>query len=144
MPVLLPLLLMLDPASQACPTPAAPPPGFADWAMPGNRPGIGQRFDVAGALAVVGETAEERARGGRAAVIEIEVPRAGSYGVALSDGAWIDMVRNGKPLAATGHDHGPPCSGIRKIVRFTLVPGRYQLRLSGIMASSIGVMVAAV
>ncbi|MFY0022699.1 hypothetical protein ABTQ05_22485, partial [Acinetobacter baumannii] len=75
-----------------------------------------------------GETAEERARGGKAAAVEIDVPRAGTYAVALSDAAWIDVNRNDKTQTSTGHDHGPACSGIRKIVAFALVPGHYQLR----------------
>lgn len=139
---LLPLLLAAEETPAACTAVAPPPPGFAGWSTPGNRPLIGARFNVSGALAVAGETAEEHARGGKAAVIEIAIPRAGTYGVALSDGAWIDVVRDGKALTAVGHGHGPACSGIRKIVRFALGAGQYQFRLSGIKAASIGVMIA--
>lgn len=133
----LPLLMMAETPPSAC----TPPPGFEAWSTHGNRPGIGQRFDLAGALAVAGETAEERARDGRAVVVEIDVPRAGRYAIALSDGAWIDLVRNGSPVAAAGHQHGTACSGIRKIVEFDLAPGRQQLRLSGIKAATIGVLI---
>lgn len=140
--MILGLMLATEAAAQPCPVQPVLPRGFAGWTVPGNRPGIGRRFDVTGARAVAGETAQERARGGKALVVEITVPRAGSYAVALSDAAWIDLVRNGKTQAATGHQHGDTCSGIRKIVRFDLLPGQYQLRLSGIKADRIGIMIA--
>ena len=39
--------------------------------------------------------------------------------------------RDGKIIGSVAHTEGPPCSGIRKIVDFTLAPGRYALQLSG-------------
>jgi hypothetical protein len=116
--------------------------GLAGWATNGSHPGIGTRFTLTGAANVAGLTAEERARGGTAAIIEIAVPTARTYSIALSDGAWIDVVQGGKPLAAVGHEHGATCTGIRKIVKFTLGAGQVQLRLSGIKAATIGVLIA--
>lgn len=143
---MLPLIAMLlaadGPAN--CPADVPPPPSaFRAWATPGNRPAIGVRFDLAGSTSVAGETAAERGRGGKAAFITLTVPRAGRYGVALSEKAWVDMARGQHVLAATGHEHGPACGGIAKIVWFDLAPGDYQLRLSGIKAPSVGVLVAA-
>src|SRR3546814_2325418 len=64
-------------------------------------------------------------RPGRAALVPIEIATAGTYRVALSEGAWVDMVRDGTSLPSVAHGHGPRCSGIHKIVDFKLAPGRY-------------------
>ena len=136
------LLLAGQAPSTPCPAVAPPPAGLAGWVTNGSRPNIGTRFTLTGAANVAGLTAEERARGGTAAIIEIAVATAGTYSIALSDGAWIDVVQRGKPLAATGHEHGAPCTGIRKIVKFTLGGGPVQLRLSGIKAATIGILIA--
>ena len=69
------------------------------------------------------------------------VREAGDYRVALSAGAWIDVVKDGTRLASTAHMHGPACSGIAKIVTFTLQPGSYVLQISGIKAPAIRVMI---
>ena len=60
----------------------------------------------------------------------LHVAAAGQYRVALSAGAWIEMVGNGKPIASVAHLHGPACSGIGKIVAFALAPGDYVVQLS--------------
>ena len=55
---------------------------------------------------------------------------AGTYRIALSSGAWIDVARDGKALVSVGHGHGPACSSIHKVVDFSLQPGDYLLQLS--------------
>jgi hypothetical protein len=65
------------------------------------------------------------------------VADAGSYRVALGAAAWVDVVKagakagNGSVMTSTAHGHGPDCSGIRKMVDFTLQPGTYLLQISG-------------
>lgn len=135
-------ILLLQAASADCTAIVPPPPALAAWRVPRNRPAVGVRFDLAGARAVAGLTAEERARGGKAMILEITVEHAGRYAVALSDAAWIDLARDGIALKPLSFGHGPACTGIRKIVRFELPAGRYKLRLSGIVAPMIGVLVA--
>lgn len=130
-------------AAAPCPAVAPPPARLSGWTTTSNRPGIGTRFDIAGAASVAGLSAEERGRGGKGVIVDIAVPRAGVYAIAISDAAWIDVRQGGRTLASTGHDHGPACTGIRKIVRFTLDAGRVELRLSGIKAARIGVLIAA-
>jgi len=70
------------------------------------------------------------------------VPAAGTYRVALGSAAWIDVVLDGKAAASVAHGHGPACSGIRKMVDFTLEPGSYVLQIAGSGASDVAVMVA--
>lgn len=75
-------------------------------------------------------------------LIAITVPQAGIYRVALGSGAWIDLVREGKAVASTAHGHGPDCTGVRKIVDFPLLPGRYTLQLAASGTPQITVLVA--
>jgi hypothetical protein len=62
-------------------------------------------------------------------MVVFDVVKAGVYRVALSAGAWVDVVQGGTIAQSVAHGHGPECSGIRKIVSFHLAPGRYVLQL---------------
>ncbi len=126
----------------ACPATVAPPGALSGWTTTVGTPSVGKRFTVAGSLNVVGLTTEEQARGGAAAIVQIGIPEPDTYSIALGDGAWIDVRQGGKVLVSVGHEHGPACTGIRKIVRFALVARPAELRLSGIKGASIAVLVA--
>jgi hypothetical protein len=71
-----------------------------------------------------------------------QVSRGGTYRVALGEAAWIDVIRAGRAMPATGHGHGPICTGIRKIVDFRLTPGRYVLQLTGTPATTVPMLIA--
>ncbi len=60
----------------------------------------------------------------------LTIDKAGTYSVALDNGGWLDMVRDGQSLRSSAHGHGPDCSTIHKIVEFDLTPGHYTLQLS--------------
>lgn len=60
----------------------------------------------------------------------LHIAEAGRYGVAADGKVWIDVVANDASLKSVGHSHGTACSGIRKIVWFTLTAGTYDLVLS--------------
>ena len=140
----LPLLLLLQatPAPAACPTPPVPlPAALSGWSQRATGPAIGRRFTITGKFGLAGLASEAAARPGPAAIVPIEIASAGSYSVVLGDAAWIDLVQGDKAQLSSGHDHGPPCSGIRKIVRFTLAPGRYSLRLSGMRVAAIDALI---
>ena len=64
-------------------------------------------------------------------MLGFDVARAGTYRVSLGSSAWIDVLRDGKPIASVNHGHGPACTGIRKIVDFPLKPGRHVLQIAG-------------
>src|SRR3546814_15522424 len=81
-------------------------------------------------------------RPGRAALVPIEIATAGTYRVALSEGAWVDMVRDGTSLPSVAHGHGPRCSGIHKIVDFKLAPGRYALQLSAMQTPQVRLLIS--
>lgn len=63
-------------------------------------------------------------------IVAFRVDRAGTYRVALSSGAWIDVVRGGASVTSVAHGRGPDCTGVRKMVDFPLSPGRYQLQIA--------------
>jgi hypothetical protein len=71
----------------------------------------------------------------------LQIASAGTYRIALSAKAWIDVVRDGKAVVST--DHGErPCAGVTKAVEFPLTPGRYTVQLSGAASPTLGVLVA--
>ncbi len=63
-------------------------------------------------------------------IYALTVKQAGNYRVALGSAAWIDVLKDGAAVMSIAHGHGPDCSGIRKMVDFTLEPGEYVLQIS--------------
>jgi hypothetical protein len=71
----------------------------------------------------------------------LTVKEAGTYGVALGAGAWVDVLKDGKPLQSGAFGHGPECSTIRKIVNFDLTPGEYVVQISANADAELAMMV---
>lgn len=71
----------------------------------------------------------------------LTVEQAGHYRIALGSAAWIDLAQEGKALVSTAHGHGPDCTGIRKMVDFSLAPGRYLLQVSANAAPDMPLLV---
>jgi hypothetical protein len=59
------------------------------------------------------------------------VKTAGTYRIALGAAAWVDVVIDGKAVASTAHGHGPACTGIRKMVDFSLTKGEHLIQIAG-------------
>lgn len=74
-------------------------------------------------------------------MLSLDVREPGTYQVALSEGAWLDMVQDGTAVASTGHAHGD-CASMRKMVSFPLKPGRHVIQLSGNKDETIQVVVS--
>jgi hypothetical protein len=69
------------------------------------------------------------------------VPKAGSYTISLSNGAWIDLVQEGhfhKPTAFSG---ATDCEGIRKTVKFDLSATPFVLQITGARENSISLVI---
>lgn len=89
-------------------------------------------------------------RAGRVADTAFEITTAGTYGIALDQPGWIDVIPEQEdrqtieserdPLKSSSHGHGPDCSTIRKIVRFDLLPGWYRLSLTGLAKPQVKAM----
>ena len=74
-------------------------------------------------------------------LIKLNIKHSGAYRIASNMPLWIDVIKNDNVVAASGHQHGPACSGIRKMVDFQLGEGVYFLQLSGNATADAGIMV---
>lgn len=75
----------------------------------------------------------------RAGIVRFAGGAAGSYAVALSDAAWIDVVQDGA-LVASGDFLGVhDCPGIRKVVAFDLSAAPFTLQLGDADVAAIAV-----
>ncbi|MBX3560929.1 MAG: hypothetical protein KF780_03855 [Sphingomonas sp.] len=79
--------------------------------------------------------------GTKGAIAVVEIAEEGSYAIALSDGAWVDVVAPTGHVRSAGHGHGPACSGVRKVVDYRLAPGSYHIQLSGAEADRLRILV---
>jgi len=145
------LLLQAAPAAApVCTATVAPPAGLEAWSgAPGITadviaPGKNVALTLDPVDKVTFPLAPERkpAAGTFGGVYHVTVATAGTYRVALQNGAWIDLVRDGKSLTSVAHMEGPSCSGIRKIVDFALQPGTYTLQLSNAKAAQMRILIA--
>jgi hypothetical protein len=78
----------------------------------------------------------------KAGLFELNIAEAGTYAVALGTGAWIDLLGEGAPLVSVAHGRGPECTTIRKMVDFSLQPGRYVIQISATPSPDMYIMVA--
>lgn len=72
----------------------------------------------------------------------VTVDQPGTYRVALGSAAWIDMLKGDQVITSTAHGHGPECSGVRKMVDFSLTSGRYTLQIAANGEATLPLMVA--
>ena len=149
---MIPMLFVLAAAASNTPQPVCvrmePVAGFENWGHPaGSSLAVGSEvtLELRPAAGVAFKPALTRpARDGTfGGYFPIDVGQPGRYRIALSQGAWIDLVQKGARLKPADHVHGPACSGIAKIVGFDLQPGRYWVQLSAAKEASISVEVAA-
>lgn len=75
-------------------------------------------------------------------LLRFTVAEEGIWRVALSSGAWVDVVKDGKAATSVAHGRGPDCSGIRKMVDYRLAPGTYTLQVAANGSDSMTLMVA--
>ena len=145
------LLLQAAPAAaHVCTATVAPPAGLEAWSVaPGMTadviaPGKNIVLTLEPIDSVTFPLPLERkpAPGTFGGVYHVTVATAGTYRVVLQNGAWIDLVRDGKSLTSVGHMEGAPCSGIRKIVDFALQPGTYAVQLSSAKTKEMRILIA--
>jgi hypothetical protein len=138
------LLVQSVPQQQCTAMDANLPATLAAWATPGH----GSPGDFTKPVVLLSRPKGEitglpaSAKDGGATGIEFTVTRPGIYGVAIDQGAWIDMVPDGgAALASVKHGHGPQCSTIHKVVRFDLKPGTYTIYVSGLTSVNVKLFV---
>ena len=69
------------------------------------------------------------------------LPKAGSYTISLSDGAWIDLVQDAHFLKPTAFSGATDCQGIRKTVKFDLLASPFVLQISGARENSFSIAI---
>lgn len=156
-----PILLALAIAQAAAVPPASPAPGLAptcaatDRNLPPELAGwtqTGERLTAGHAVVLHGTTEPTMpptTRPGLVTHIDFSVPMGGRYGIALDQPGWIDVWPimdhdPGRPAASIGHEHGPACSTIRKIVWYQLNAGSYYgASLSGLQNATVRIMLIA-
>jgi hypothetical protein len=146
------LLLQAAPATAApvCTAIVTPPAGLEAWSVAPGMTGdvIAPGKNIALTLEPIDSITfplpleRKPAAGTFGGVYHVTVATAGTYRVALQNGAWIDLVRDGKSLTSVAHMEGAPCSGIRKIVDFALQPGTYIVQLSGAKTAQTRILIA--
>ncbi|WP_084733071.1 hypothetical protein [Sphingobium chungbukense] len=97
------------------------------------RPGVQVQFAVP-----PGKTAPKSFAG----LFTLALKDPARVGIALSEGAWVDVATGASALSSVDHGHGPDCSGIRKIVWFDLPPGLHTVQVAGSPKSVIRIMAA--
>lgn len=145
-------------APAPCPaTPAPLPAELSGWASTTPVTAAANTADIGKAQIPLGSRAEvallpaaqvqfaapekAAAPGTSSGMLRFTVPSARTYRVALGAGAWIDVVREGKPITSGAHAHGVPCTAIHKTVDFTLTPGDYVLQIAGNHDAMISLMI---
>jgi hypothetical protein len=148
----------MPPAAPACTAPVAPTGVLAPWTSP--TPLTAGADGAHAALLKAGQAAQiallptpavtyplqpEKPGGSvsHGGVMALEVAQAGNYRIALSSGAWLDVVGADGAQRSVAHGHGPDCSGIRKMVDFALKPGHYTVQVSANGQDTIRVLAVA-
>ncbi len=75
--------------------------------------------------------------GTSAGLAALDVPKPGKLDVILSNGTYVDLVRDGRVLKSTSFAMPKDCAGIRKSVTYDVVPGRYIVQLTDAPARSV-------
>lgn len=74
-------------------------------------------------------------------LLGFNVSEPGTYRVALSTPAWVEVVKDGRAIAPGSFGHGQECTTIRKIVEFPLSAGAHVLEIAANADSSVDVLI---
>jgi hypothetical protein len=68
-------------------------------------------------------------------------PKAGTYTVSLSAGAWVDLVQDGHALKPKAFSGATDCDGIRKTMKYQIGASPFVLQISGTRENSVSVAI---
>ncbi len=68
-------------------------------------------------------------------------PKAGTYTISLSAGAWIDVIQDGHLLKPKAFSGATDCEGIRKTMKYELAASPLLLQVSGAREVSISIAI---
>jgi hypothetical protein len=77
----------------------------------------------------------------RSGIASFDILEAGLYQVTISDDGWVDVVQKGAAVQAVTHTGNRDCAGLRKSVRFNLVPGATAIQISGASSDTIRIAI---
>lgn len=70
-----------------------------------------------------------------------KAPKAGTYTISLSAGAWVDVVQDSEVLKPMEFSGATDCVGIRKTMKYDLAAGPFVIQVSGATENSISLAV---
>ena len=68
-------------------------------------------------------------------------PKAGSYTISLSSGAWVDVVQDGHFLKPAAFSGATDCDGVRKTMKYELSASPFLLQISGARENSVSIAI---
>jgi hypothetical protein len=68
-------------------------------------------------------------------------PKAGSYTISLSSGAWVDVVQDRHFLKPAAFSGATDCDGIRKTMKYELSASPFLLQISGARENSLSIAI---
>jgi hypothetical protein len=78
-----------------------------------------------------------------AGAVKLDAPSAaGTFKVSLSDGAWIDVVQDGRFVKPAAVSSAPDCAGLRRSVKFPLAAKPLTIQLSDVKSPDISIIVS--
>ena len=134
----------------SCPAEAPLPDYLSAFASPASfsgdatmvTTGLAVKLKLAPIETVTGLVDQQPKPGTFAGRATLVVPTAGTYGIAASAGAWINVIDAGTALTSTDHAH-VDCSAVHKIVYYDLKPGLYGFEVSNTPKDSLTVLLFA-
>jgi hypothetical protein len=69
------------------------------------------------------------------------VPKAGVYTISLSEGAWVDVVQDGRFLKPKAFSGATDCEGIRKTMKYELAASPFVLQVSGAKDKAVSIAI---
>ena len=69
------------------------------------------------------------------------LPKAGSYTISLSSGAWLDVVQDGRFLKPMAFSGATDCEGVRKTMKYDLSASPLLLQISGARQNSLSIAI---
>jgi hypothetical protein len=67
------------------------------------------------------------------------LPKAGTYRITLSKGAWIDVFQDGHAIKSGAFSGALGCEGVRKSVKFNLTAAPITIEISSAAENTIGI-----
>ncbi|CAI3939188.1 unnamed protein product [Commensalibacter communis] len=65
-----------------------------------------------------------------AGMVQFNVPTQATYRIITDSRPWVEMVKDGKTIESSKHQHGSKCLGMEKVLDFPLSPGQHTIEFT--------------